>query len=295
MKKRIMLFSSFVLLIVNFSFGFNPHHLSVLISDQKEPWKFKWAIWREQNPRVKPDFSSADIKNCLFRGNFSNVNLRYAKLTSCNLIQADFSNSDASFAILKKISIIILSGSKLNSKFNGTNFFKVQILDTKSDCAEFIKANFNESVINNSKIDYGKFRQVSFINAKINNSTLGDDFYLVDFSNSIISKSTFRCDITKKMDNISFNNAKILDCIFDCSINLATFINSELFGSNLSYLQLTNVNFTNANLTNVNFRKAKFQNVIFKNADMTGAKLERKWYDYVKKQGVRNFDKIQWM
>ncbi len=32
----------------------------------------------------------------------------------------------------------------------------------------------------------------------------------------------------------------------------------------------------------------------YKNADMKGAKIERKYYNYIKKHGVKNFDKIRW-
>ena len=49
-------------------------------------------------------------------------------------------------------------------------------------------------------------------------------------------------------------------------------------------------NFTNANLTGI----AQLDNAAFTYSDMNGAKIERKWFNYLKTQKVKNFDKIRW-
>ena len=156
--------------------------------------------------------------------------------------------------------------------------------------------NFNKSIITKSNFDFSNFTNCKFKKSRILKSFLGAIFKNCDFSNSKMKKVI----LESKMIYVNFSNSSIIDSTFvlDTANNL-NFRNTNLTNSTFIISRVNKLNFCNSNLTNVWFRNAKsckivFKNVTFKNADMTGTKIDHKYYNYLKKQGVRNFDKIRW-
>jgi uncharacterized protein YjbI with pentapeptide repeats len=286
--KKIKLNILIIIILVNYIFAYNPEHFKILKTQNPTAY---WNKWRKDNPKIKPNISNAKIANVAFLGDFSNVNMKNTKISDSSFLGVDFTSSDLSNCIIKKIDTIIPYGSRAKNIFNNAKLYKINILDVEIDALHFNNVDFRKSHISNSKI-IGIYKNVKLMNAKINNSTLGYDFYTVDISNSDINRSVFSC--STKMEKVKFNNSKIIECIFIGVLINIDFKNTDMTASRLTYSELLKIDFTNANLTNVNFQKAVFKNVIFKNADMKGAKIERKWYNYIKNQGVRNFDKIKW-
>ena len=302
MKKQLFSAAIILFIIINFSYAYNPEHLKILL---RKDISDAWDQWTKKNPRIKANFSGAVINDVCFTGNFLSANFRNAKISNSVLVNADFIHTDLSHSEIRKINSFLIYPSNRDSFIcKNSVFFKANILDSKFISADFSGTNFNESVIQNTEFSSCSIKNSSFVKAKIIKLKLYSNYSnFVDFSNSEIITSTIVAIIPQvdKIHNIKFNHAKIHESTIAGWLYNASFTNADLTNSSFFYFKipdgsiLTNVNFTNTNLTNVNFQKTKFQNVIFKNADMTGAKLERKWHSYVKKQGVRNFDKIQWM
>jgi len=260
---------------------------------------------------INNNFSNTDLQNSIIRnitietpyvrGNpdkyktiFFNTKFNHATIIDSKMTMAVYEYVDFSHAIL-------INSKFWVSRFNYPKFNYAKI--TKSFLGETILfADFSNAIISSSEID-NKIENTKFYKSNIINTSFGELGYprVRGISKTKINNSDFTFSVIKKsryfanIFNTNFSNAKITHTKFIMDFtNHLNFSNTILTGSSFSECNLTNVNFTNANLTNVNFQKAKFDNVIFKNADMTGTKLERKWYNYVKKQGVRNFDKINW-
>ena len=297
MKVRCLLTFLILIILVNSIKAFNPNHLKVLLTTDPVDY---WQKWRKQNPYIKPDLSDSEINNCSFQGDFSNVNLLRAKIIGGGMIPPIlFINSNLNYSTIANIEVMMLSMSNDKAVFKNTTFNKAKILNSSILGADFYKVNFDESYIDKTKIMSSKFKDISFSNSMIIQSIIEGDFMNVNFSKCQLKETIILVSFIGKMFNVNFKYARILKCGISGDLQKIDFQNSDITGTSFDYRKggstFTNVNFSNANLTNVDFTRATFQNVIFKNADMTGAKLERKWYSYVKKQGVRNFDKIQWM
>jgi uncharacterized protein YjbI with pentapeptide repeats len=232
-------------------------------------------------------------------------------MMSCKYVNVDFSKTEFSNTTLV-VSIFV------NIKFQNAKFIKSGVNGYLFNC-DFSGTYMEDAFCGGSLMDFRTNltskasigNRLVFRNAKIINTTLYDihnsDFRNIKTKGSAlydIHNSDFRgayiknTSICGEFVNINFSDSKLINCKFNKTfkgINI-NFKNSDLNGSVFKKGSLfINVNFVNANLTNVDFSKAKFKNVIFKNADMKGAKIQRKWYNYIKRQGVRNFDKIIWV
>jgi uncharacterized protein YjbI with pentapeptide repeats len=303
-RRKIVLSIIIALIAVKFVYSYNPAHLKALMARGLDNY---WASWRKKHPHIRPDLSHAVINDLSFGGDFSRVNFKYAKLIDCSIGGADFTGSDFSYSLIKKcytiVHRLILEASR---RFTANRFYEAKIVESNFYGTNFINVSFNEAKLYKSNFDDCSFKKTSFIKAEIVDSTLtiapvgnNHEFYFVDFSNSYIKKTMI---FGRKFNYISFKNAKIIKCLFGFDqSNAVNFTNADLTGSTFLGCNLLNVNFTNANLINTDFSdkprydKTTFKNVIFKNADMKGAKINRKWYNYIKRQGVRNFDKIIWV
>ncbi len=273
------------------------------------------------------------IGNCIFKNAnfngayFKNIEINYNNFQHANFNQAhirDNTVAGCTFAnsTFIKANLQYIIGTT-NTIFNDTNFSEaiIQNCDFGYIDLYYLLGQINDAKYIKKFMPYADFKKTNFTSAKLINT----GFHKINFTkglfcNSIIKNVNFYyCNLQE----VNFNKSIIIDTNFNNELirsnniwspvlansvikkeiiykqvnlkNQHLLLSSQLVQATFQNAILTNVNFTNANLTNVNFYKSKFQNVIFKNADMTGAKLERKWYDYVKKQGVRNFNKIRWM
>jgi len=68
-------------------------------------------------------------------------------------------------------------------------------------------------------------------------------------------------------------------------------IDAKLTGANLTGADLTRANFSNVDLTAVTFTS----NTIFKKATLAGARIQKKWQQFIYSQDVVNFSKIIWV
>jgi uncharacterized protein YjbI with pentapeptide repeats len=256
-----------------------------------------WVKWRKALPRVRPDLSGVVVEYPSFVGDFSFTNLRHAKLTTPHFYNVVFFHTDLSYSIIKDTKVILTYGSPPPIRCRNSSFYKAKFNNVKLPYSFFTNTNFKETEITNTVFDYASFKNVSFVKAKIVNSTFDGPIVHANFSGATIIKSKIYGILGAKpgIVDVNFNNATLKECSLSGVITNTTFVNANLSGTEVVPVDLINVNFANANLTNVDFSKAKFKNVIFKNADMKGAKIQRKWYNYIKRQGVRNFDKIIWV
>ncbi len=136
----------------------------------------KWNEWRDQNPEVIPDLSSAKIKNKNFDNyNFENIDFREAHLYHCsfrraNLVRSNFwlatldesnlSGSDLSEAIITDANLwsaIISYADALATDFTGSNLQHIN-----ASHANLEEANFSYCNLRGALLDKANFKKAIF-------------------------------------------------------------------------------------------------------------------------------------
>ena len=71
--------------------------------------------------------------------------------------------------------------------------------------------------------------------------------------------------------------------------------NADLTGANLTNADLIGAILTNANLTGANLTAADLRGADLTNANLYKTIINKRWFDYIKHQEVKNFDEIIWV
>ncbi|MDA3859927.1 MAG: pentapeptide repeat-containing protein [Melioribacteraceae bacterium] len=153
----------------------NEEHIKILQSGVE-----KWNLWREQNPKIKPDFRDINfvdkfpspnevynlpnIEGCNFiNSDLHGVSLRNGIYTNCN-----FDGSSINFADL------------VDAYFQSCSFKNVNMRVTKIGSASFRDCHFEESDLSYCSAQDTSFSGSTFISTKLEHMS----FIATDFSNS---------------------------------------------------------------------------------------------------------------
>lgn len=110
-----------------------------------------WNKWREENPGLKPDLSTANLKHVnLSNADFNNTNLSFAVLDCANLTGAQFSEA----VLLKTVlSDAVLKGAILNKAYLDSAYLHASFLHG----AAFYEANLSFADLTNSYLSGADF------------------------------------------------------------------------------------------------------------------------------------------
>lgn len=138
-----------------------------------------WNEWREKEPDVEPDLSSAKLSDIYLRGAYlAGVNLNRANLKRTNLIQAN----------LKRARLI---GAKLNS----ADLTEAKLSDAILTAANLSEADLSRATISRTISTYTRFTGANLIGADLSDSNLTDadlsntNLLYVDFRSAIFNRT----------------------------------------------------------------------------------------------------------
>jgi hypothetical protein len=147
----------------------NPEHVKIL-----EQGVEVWNKWREDNPKVKIDLRSTNLREQdLIRVNFAEADLRESILTDSNLNFSNLYRADLS-----------------DADIIGTSFQKVNLREATLDRADLFETNLSKSHLNGSSLCWvnlrdSDLREAIFIEANLH----GANFYHADLTKTNLSYS----------------------------------------------------------------------------------------------------------
>ena len=206
-----------------------------------------WNQWRKENPKIKPDLSTANLSLAyLYRANFngvdlSNANLSGTKLADANLSNANLYNANFNGADLSSAKLAIHLGYELLSNANLSN-------------ANLYNANFNEADLSYVKLDNMDLEEANFEGANLK----GANFKCSNLNDSKLSSAN--------LENANLESANLKG---------ANLKSVNLIGANLTGAHLNDVNLIDANLTDANFTGAKLSSAELSSVNLNGAILIR--------------------
>ena len=292
--------------------------------EQLEKGVSHWNKFRRENPESLL-ICYFGFVNMNFRDyDFSNIILKEIALYGSDFTDADFTNST-----IIKMTIIAPFAAK-NKKFpvfNRTKFNNTKFLECELVFPMFFNTTFRSCKIEKTRFFAIAEGYIKFIDCKISNSNIA--FYAetfkrrrirahnqktkrVLFHKTLLNKVAIRSLRYKdhifnevKGINVEFSHSDQERIVFKNSVfDNALFFkvvfksvraqNTYFIKSNFKKSKINGV-FTNCYFIGCDFRGAAFSGATFKGCDFRGAKIDRKWYNYIKRQGVSNFDKIVWV
>ena len=168
------------------------------------------------------------------------------------------------FTNFKKVRSFIKWHPGLNNRFDYADLSNSKFEDALMQFEIFIYANLSYTVMTKAHL----FLSV-FTCANLNNVTLKGAFLKsVNFSHKYFIPLS---DIVEA-DGRGYSESKVLDS-----------------GANLA-----NADLTDSDCEEANFIKANLTGIKLKNANLKGARIERKWKNYIATQDVRGFNEIRW-
>ena len=183
-----------------------------------------------------------------------------------------------------------------NVKMRKSNLQETKLLTTNIKNVDLSYSKLDRMWFSTLKAEKLQFRNVTFKDGQIS----GDVIFNLDIRDSILTGISIAVVLFKVsnfsrsiMKNVLIkSNTRFSAGVFSgADLSKARFVltNEDIIHGN-SKIQFFACNFTNANLTGI----AQLDNAAFTYSDMNGAKIERKWFNYLKTQKVENFDKIRW-
>ncbi len=169
------------------------------------------------------------------------------------------------------------------SNFNKTRFFRNKIINTDFSFSHFSYSDMSGIFIKT------KFNCVKFYKTEVGSYFLNCIF---DFSHLP------NCEIGRNFRNCSFKDVKFIDTVIRSGSTFEECIFTNAVFKNIVIIRvhgLPETKFQSCNFTHADFTGAvTLNNALFINCDFNGAKVERKWFNYLKTQKVKNFNKIRW-
>ena len=182
----------------------------------------------------------------------------------------------------------ILVSTFVNIKFKKSNFNKTRFFRNKTINTDFSFSHFSYSDMSGIFIKT-KFNCVKFYKTEVGSYFLNCIF---DFSHLT------NCEIGRNFRNCSFKDVKFIDTKIESGSTFEECIFTNAVFKNIVIIHvpgLSETKFQSCNFTHADFSGAvTLNNALFIDCDFNGAKVERKWFNYLKTQKVKNFDKIRW-
>jgi uncharacterized protein YjbI with pentapeptide repeats len=222
----------------------NPEHLKIL-----QQGVHKWNAWRQENPRVLPILSNADLRGladmasvnlggAIMRGaNLSEVNLESARLENANLSQSNL--------VRTKLSRAFLTGANLrNASLSHADLRGISLIDADLSHANLSNANLN--IIPDRDGD----EEACLLNANLMSANLtGASLIKVNLRNANLMDA-----------DLTYANLTDAD-MYNADLIRSNLTNANLTGANLSLADLVETNFTNARISGCRIYGASAWNV----------------------------------
>ncbi|MCC3532096.1 MAG: pentapeptide repeat-containing protein [Microcoleus sp. PH2017_22_RUC_O_B] len=160
----------------------------------------RWNKWRQENQRIKVDFSEADLTGInLYQADLSNSILYRTNLSNATLIKCDISGSDLNQAILTRASLTMANLHA--SDVYGANLLGADLKMADLSSANFSRTNFKFANLNRANVTQASFIKANFEGANLSAlQALGTDFTQAKFSGACVED--WNINIHTKLDDI---------------------------------------------------------------------------------------------
>ncbi|HCL56429.1 MAG TPA: hypothetical protein DHW82_05405 [Spirochaetia bacterium] len=267
------------------------------------------------------DFTGMDLSAVKFiESKAQGTVFKNVRFNGSDMTDAEFNDADFTGATMNSLN---LSGTKMmRTVFKDAKIFGCHGEGTNFENADFTNAFFDsteakrEKGLRNAKFERAKlpgvkinkyylykanFKRATFTNGEINESLLED----ADFSGANLSDTKI---LFCRAGDVKFNNANLRNVDFGgTSLFGADFSGANLRGAFFNGAIIKDpsgrirISFEGADLRGAYFETYELPETssnktpkIFKNADVANAKFASKYKNYLKGQGVKNYDKIDW-
>jgi uncharacterized protein YjbI with pentapeptide repeats len=210
-----------------------------------------WNAWRDENPKVVPDLSGAN----LMKENLVGANLSEADLSDANLREANLREADLFLANL--------SGANLRgADLSGTNLSWAQLMRANLSGTNLSGANFSQASLRGANLSRADFKQADLSGANLREANLRE----ADLSGA----NLFRADFTEAdLSGANLSGANLREADLD----VANLSRANLSGASLREADLSGANLSGANLSGANISGADLVATALVAADLTGADL----------------------
>lgn len=228
----------------------NEEHLAELLKGVEA-----WNKWREENPKVRPDFRGANINEAdLRKANFRRADFKGADLTGADIRQADLADA-------------YLRGVRMGSYRR-----RSERCDTPSKLGQAglktapYPADLRESNLKGANLSEADLRCVDLRDANLSHARLDDALlHKADLSGSNLSRSYLGASLTQA----DLSGATLTGAY----LNGANLWLAKLRDADLSEVEAIKANFEGADLRGATLRNANLHGARFIAADLSNAKL----------------------
>ena len=204
-----------------------------------------------------------------------NVNARATNFSGSHFEFANFRNAKLISAILKNTDFSCIFHFWNSHFMTWTKYGLERIVRDKG--ADLTNADLTCADLENASFIRAILKETNFSKTILENAV----FISADLTSAILKKA--------KLKKADFSYMRqFINCRFHFDPMKYEKLN-YLSGANL-----TNADFADADCEDANFIKANLTGTKFKNANLKGARIERKWKDYLATQNVRGFNEIRW-
>ena len=182
-----------------------------------------WNHWRQENPLIKPDLSSAYLREAnLSRANLSRANLIGANLSKARLIEADLSSADLSSAYLREAN---LSEANLSE----ANLIGANLIGANLSKARLIEANLSEANLSEANLSRANLIEANLIETDLRETNLREaDLRKANLSRANLSEANLIETDLRKANLIEANLSRTR--IINVELNGATLTDCRVFG-----------------------------------------------------------------
>jgi uncharacterized protein YjbI with pentapeptide repeats len=261
----------------------NEEHLAILNQGVKT-----WNRWREENPKIRPDLSNADLREAdlsgaklvgssyivgvgsqsvnlnreydtnevvLIGANLRETNLSKANLRGANLIAVNFHGADFSGANLRETNLPL-------AHLNGANFQEADLWGANLAWAKLIKADLRKANLTRADL-----RKANFQGANLSRARL----YRADLRKANLTRADLRKANFQEANLWGANLSKAN--LSGARLPKTTLCSADLRWANLNEALLSRADLSWANLREANLSRAKIHSTVFIKVDLGEAEL----------------------
>jgi uncharacterized protein YjbI with pentapeptide repeats len=200
-----------------------------------------WNKWRQENPSVEPDLSSANLGGeILFEADLCRANLSKADLSSADLCQANLFEAN-------------LNGAKAS----WGNFFKAYLRQAKLIKADLREADLSQADLAKANLSNADLSEADLIQASLYEADLTEaNLFEAVLRKADLNGANFtKANLTRAdLENTNLLGANLTEANLTGAKLVGAFLaGAVLSGANLSQADLTLANLSHADLTRVDF------------------------------------------
>ena len=162
-----------------------------------------WNAWRNENPRLRPDLSGADLRfRVLDRVNLHQANLAGADLTHAFLHEADLFGADLSAATMA-----------------GTNCCMARLRDARLTMADLHRANFDRADLTGADLSGANLERTLLVGTIVSRAKFsgcrvhGASVWDVDLSD-VAAQSGLRITRDDQLERITVDNLQVAQFVY---------------------------------------------------------------------------------